>query len=70
MKIKSPFHTWPPSNADSRPLPPTTRSPATMQPSPSARAAVMRSPSSGTASSAVHSGRLPGISTAACAAGA
>ena len=70
MKIRSPFHTSPPRKADSNPSPPTSTSPATMQASPSARAGVMRSPSSTAASSAVHSGRLPGISTEACAAGA
>ena len=70
MKITSPFHTLPPLNACSRLAPPTTRSPTTMQASPSARAGVMRSRSTSAASSAVHSGRLPGISTEACAAGA
>ena len=70
MNSRSPFQTTPPSNARSRLVPPTSRSPATMKARPAARAGVMRSLRKSAASSAVHSGRLPGISTEACAAGA
>jgi len=41
-----------------------------MQARPIMRAGVMRVPSTSRASRVVHSGRLPGISTEACAAGA
>lgn len=70
MNIRSPFQTSPPSKACSRLRPPTTRSPATIIARPMARVGVMRSRSTSAASSVVHSGRLPGISTAAWPAGA
>ncbi|MNV48429.1 hypothetical protein D3C71_1403350 [compost metagenome] len=70
MNSTSPFHTSPPENAASRLRPPTSRSPATISARPAARSGVMWSRSSMAASSAVHSGRLPGMSTAAWVAGA
>ena len=70
MNSRSPFQTSPPEKAASRLRPPTSRSPATISASPAARRGVMWSRSSQAASSAVHSGRLPGMSTEAWVAGA
>ena len=70
MNSRSPFQIAPPSKACSRLAPPTSRSPRTISARPNARPGVMRSRSTRAASSAVHSGRLPGISTEAWVAGA
>ena len=70
MKSTSPIHTVPPSNACNRLLPPTNRSPLMIMAKPIKRYPCKRSPKIKTASTLVHSGRLPGISTEPCAAGA
>ena len=70
MNSRSPFQTSPPSKAMSKLAPPTNTSPKTMKPSPTARVVATFSRRNNQANKVVHKGRLPGMSTEACVAGA
>ena len=70
MNSRSPFQTSPPSKALSRLTPPTNRSPSKIKPKPSTRLLEIVSRSTNQANKVVHKGKLPGIRTEACAAGA